>query len=38
MNKLNQMLLEFELDQNFIYDDYFVSKSIILPLTELKCA
>ena len=26
MNKLNQMLLEFELDQNFTYDDYFVSK------------
>ena len=27
MNKLNQTLLNFELDQNFAYDDYFVSKS-----------
>ncbi len=26
MNKLNQTLLKFELDQNFAYDDYFVSK------------
>ena len=27
MNKLNQTLLNFELEQNFAYDDYFVSKS-----------
>ena len=26
MNKLNQTLLEFELKQNFAYDDFFVSK------------
>ena len=26
MNKLNQKLLEFELEQNFAYDDFFVSK------------
>ena len=26
MNKLNQTLLKFELDQNFTYDDFFVSK------------
>ena len=26
MNKLNQTLLEFNLDQNFAYDDFFVSK------------
>jgi len=26
MNKLNQTLLKFELEQNFTYDDYFVSK------------
>tara|TARA_Y100001970_G_scaffold283327_1_gene398159 strand:+ start:2907 stop:3572 length:666 start_codon:yes stop_codon:yes gene_type:complete len=26
MNKLNQTLLKFELDQNFNYNDYFVSK------------
>ena len=26
MNKLNQTLLKFELEQNFAYDDYFVSK------------
>ena len=26
MNKLNQTLLKFELDQNFAYDDFFVSK------------
>ena len=26
MNKLNQKLLQFELEQNFAYDDYFVSK------------
>ena len=26
MNKLNQMLLKFELNQNFAYDDFFVSK------------
>ena len=27
MNKLNQTLLKFELDQNFAYEDFFVSKS-----------
>jgi len=27
VNKLNQTLLNFELEQNFAYDDYFVSKS-----------
>ena len=26
MNKLNQTLLKFELEQNFTYDDFFVSK------------
>ena len=26
MNKLNQKLLKFELEQNFTYDDFFVSK------------
>ena len=26
MNKLNQSLLKFELEQNFAYDDFFVSK------------
>ena len=26
MNKLNQKLLQFELEQNFTYDDFFVSK------------
>ena len=26
MNKLNQKLLQFELEQNFAYDDFFVSK------------
>ena len=26
MNKLNQTLLKFELEQNFAYDDFFVSK------------
>tara|TARA_B100001121_G_C18666901_1_gene611771 strand:+ start:735 stop:1397 length:663 start_codon:yes stop_codon:yes gene_type:complete len=26
MNKLNQTLLKFDLDQNFAYDDFFVSK------------
>ena len=26
MNKLNQTLLNFDLEQNFAYDDYFVSK------------
>ena len=26
MSKLNQTLLKFELEQNFAYDDYFVSK------------
>ena len=26
MNKLNQRLLKFELEQNFAYDDFFVSK------------
>ena len=26
MNKLNQTLLEFKLEQNFAYDDFFVSK------------
>ena len=26
MNKLNQTLLKFELNQNFAYDDFFVSK------------
>ena len=26
MNKLNQTLLKFEQDQNFAYDDFFVSK------------
>tara|TARA_B100002019_G_scaffold289644_1_gene305666 strand:- start:428 stop:1090 length:663 start_codon:yes stop_codon:yes gene_type:complete len=27
MNKLNQALLKFELEQNFAYEDFFVSKS-----------
>ena len=26
MSKLNQALLKFELEQNFAYDDFFVSK------------
>ena len=26
MSKLNQALLKFDLDQNFAYDDFFVSK------------
>ena len=26
MSKLNQTLLKFELEQNFAYDDFFVSK------------
>ena len=26
MNRLNQTLLKFELEQNFAYDDFFVSK------------
>ena len=27
MSELNQTLLQFELEQNFAYDDYFVSKN-----------
>ncbi len=36
MNKLNQTLLEFNLDQNFAYDDFFVSKCNYFPFSFIE--
>ena len=36
MNKLNQTLLEFNLDQNFAYDDFFVSKCNYFPFSLIE--
>ena len=36
MNKLNQMLLKFELEQNFAYEDFFVSKSNYFPFSLIE--
>ena len=36
MNKLNQTLLKFELQQNFAYDDFFVSKCNYFPFSLIE--
>ena len=37
MSELNQTLLKFELEQNFAYDDYFVSKSNYFAFSLIEC-